>query len=142
MLKAHVLDFTEHNQSIQPRFVLLQLGMAVACHRSVVKSCNYRLSSKCATWFKLPCCHIRENKKSEVSKDRASLLRDREPCAGCHYYAVFVDLSRELSTTFSSPSKPINKRKPKHIHKDLVLKNSAGCESVFLHLHSFNELNC
>lgn len=34
--KGHVLDSTKHTQTIQPCFVLLQLEMAVACHRKVL----------------------------------------------------------------------------------------------------------
>lgn len=42
-------------------------------------------------------------KKSEVSKISLSLLRDREPCAGCHNYAVAVDQSCQ-----QSPSVQVN----------------------------------
>lgn len=35
--------------------------------RSVVKSCNYRLSKICANWFKRPCCRIKENKSRKFN---------------------------------------------------------------------------
>lgn len=34
--KAQVLDFIQHTQTVQPRFVLLQQEMTVACHRKVL----------------------------------------------------------------------------------------------------------
>lgn len=92
--KAKVLYFVQHTQTIQPRFVLLQLQMAVACHRKVLSKVviigsaqdvpigsNYHVATSERT------------KSRKLEKNRLSLLRDREPCAGCHHYAFGVDQS-------------------------------------------------
>lgn len=98
---------------LQPLFVLLQLEMAVACHRKVLSKVviigsaqdvpigsNYHVATSERT------------KSRKLEKSRPSLLRDREPCAGCHHYAVAVDQSCQ-----QSPSTQV---------KQLTCVNSAG----------------
>ena len=74
--KAQVLDFAQHTQNCSASLCApTTRNDCCVPQKSVVKSCNYRLSSRCANWFKLPCCHIRENKKSEVRKKQPELIK-------------------------------------------------------------------
>lgn len=104
--KAQVLDFAQHTQTVQPRFVLLQQEMTVACHRKVLSKVviigsaqdvpigsNYHVATSERT------------KSRKLEKNRPSLSRDRELCAGCHHYVVAVEQTRQ-----QFPSTRINKK--------------------------------
>lgn len=54
------------------------LRLCCVPQRSGVRGCNYSLSPRRVDWLELPCSHIRENKKSEVSGSERQRERERK----------------------------------------------------------------
>lgn len=102
--EAWVLDFTRCAQTKRPGFVLLQLEMAVACHQKALSKVVIRGSAQdVPIGWKYHVATSERTKSRKLEKIGSCLLRDREPCAGCHRYALAGDKSwQQLPSTRES----------------------------------------